>query len=171
MSHAKQSSVSQTTQGETALQLGTTIVRFYQYISDLCNDNPEIVTDNGHATLDSVIKTLGQFSKDISARNLTVNSTFMSRELSNIVGDCKRGCESVRNGIQAWLQLFPRGCTSRFGSEPPPSLSDIVTKGNRRDKDEPGGRNMHLEHQQRAIKELLTLNQYAQANPRPSSRI
>lgn len=173
MSHGRQSAIPQTAQVETALQLGTTVVRFYQYISDLCNDSPGIslTTGNGHGTLDGVIQTLRQFIRDIGVKNLMVNVPLISRELSNIVGDSKRDYESVRNNIQTWLQLFQSGFISRVGREPPPLLSDIVTKGNRWNKDEPGSRKMHLEHQQRAIKELLNINQYAQANPRPSNRI
>ncbi|RSL41780.1 hypothetical protein CEP53_012557 [Fusarium sp. AF-6] len=160
MSHGRQSTIPQTAQVETALQLGTTVVRFYQYTSNLSSDNPRIplTTANGRGTSDDVIQTLGQFIKELGARKLTVNGPLMCGELSNIVEDCKRDCDLVRDGIQAWLQLFQTGCTSRVGPGPSPSLSDILTKGNRC--------KIHLERQQRAIKELLNANEYAQMNPR-----
>lgn len=173
MSCGKQSAISQTVQVETALQLGTTVVRCYQYISDLFNDSRKIslTTDDGLATLDDVIQTLGQFGRDISATKLTITGHLLTRELGIIVGDCKKECDSLRNNIQAWLQFVQSGCALRVGLQPSPLLSDIVTKCHRCITDESGSRNIHLEHQQRAIKGLLSNNQYAQTSPRLLDRI
>ncbi|KAL2687253.1 hypothetical protein Neosp_004806 [[Neocosmospora] mangrovei] len=110
MSCGKQSALSQTVQVETALQLGTTVVRCYQYISDLSNDNRKIylITDDGLATLDDIIQTLEQFSREISATKLTITGHLLTRELGVIVGDCKKECDSLRSSIQTWLQSASR---------------------------------------------------------------
>lgn len=166
MSYGKKWVVPQAVQAENLLQLGTTVVRFYQYILDLSKDNPEAspTAEHDHTTVDDVIQTLEQFTRDLNARNLTIPGPLLFPELCDIVRDCKRDCESLRNRIQTWLQLFPGGCVSRVGPGSSPSLSDIVTKSNRCKTNEPGIRTGYLEDQQRAIKELMDINQYAQAN-------
>lgn len=168
MSHRKPSVISTAAQVETALQLGTTAVRFYQYISVLSGDNLEIslVTNDGHTTLNGVIQTLGRFNRDISAGDPTITDPLLFYGLSKVVKGCKRDCESVQDGVQAWLRDTQNGCTPQVRSEPLTSLSDIIAKSYEPDMDGDAIRRIHLEREWLATEKLLDILKYAQADQR-----
>ncbi|RSL66977.1 hypothetical protein CEP54_003444 [Fusarium duplospermum] len=153
MLHGKQCVISQVVQVETALQLGTTAVRSYQYISDLCNGSLEtsLTTDDG------VIQTLGRFIGDINARDSVIAVPFLVFDLSKVVKDCKKDCELVRDGVQAWLRDTGAGYASRVGSEPLPLLPDFIARSYGSGMDGDTIRNIYQEREQRAIEKLLDM--------------
>lgn len=173
MSCKSRSVISQTVQVENVLRLGTTVVRFYQYISDLLIDNREVLltTDDGNATLDGVIQTLEQFSRDIDATNPTITVRFLSPGLFAIVGRCQRDCDSLRNSIETWRQFCRSERVLQLWPEPLLWLSGIIAKCYGCITDEPGGDIAHWKRQQHAVKRLLSTNQYAQATLWLSNRI